>query len=133
MFQIMKPLALRRLARRLVNIGIRTQSRGESAPKRHPPQPLAKRIVNSKITGAVQKALVAKKASKGTLGSRTIFKVSKNALLVDKNLLKGQRLLRHFPGFGNFYGTVKRFNLDCNAYTLKFQNGSLKRLRLRMH
>jgi len=89
--------------------------------------------VNSKITGAVQKALVAKKASKGTQGSRTIFKISKNTLFVDKNLLKGQRLLRHFPGFGNSYGTVKRFNLDCNAYTLKFQNGSLKRLRLRMH
>ena len=90
-------------------------------------------MVNSKITGAVQKALVAKIASKGTQGSRTIFKVSKNALLVDKSLLKGQRLIRHFPGFGNFYDTVKRFNLDCNAYTLKFQNGSLKRLRLRMH
>ena len=81
MFQIMKPLTLRRLTRRLV-----------------------------------KKALVVKKTSKGTQGSRTIFKVfSKNTLLVDKNLLKGQRLLRYFPGFSNFYDTVKRFNLDCKV------------------
>jgi hypothetical protein len=47
--------------------------------------------VNPKITGAAQKALVTKKkASTGTQGSRTIFKVSKNALFVNKNLLKGQ-------------------------------------------
>jgi hypothetical protein len=32
-------------------------------------------------------------------------------------------LLRHFPDFGNFYGTVMRFNLDRNTYTLKFQDG----------
>jgi hypothetical protein len=63
---------------------------GGISSKRHPPQPLAKRIVNSKITGAAQKALVTKKASTGTQGSRTIFKVSKNALFVNKNLLKGQ-------------------------------------------
>jgi hypothetical protein len=51
------------------------------------------------------------------------FKVSKNALLVNKNLLKGQKLLRHFPGFGNYFGTVKRFNLESNTYTLKFKDG----------
>ena len=99
---------------------------GGISSKRHPPQPLAKRIVNSKITGAA--ALVTKKASKGTQGSRTIFKVSKNALFVNKNLLKGQRLLRHFPGFGNFYGTVKRFNLDRNTYTLKFTDGYIEEI-----
>jgi hypothetical protein len=42
---------------------------------------------------------------------------------VNKNLLKGQQLLRHFPGFGNYYGTVKRFNLERNTYTLKFKDG----------
>jgi hypothetical protein len=51
------------------------------------------------------------------------FKVSKNALLANKNLLKGQQLLRLFPGFGNYYGTVKRFNLERNTYTLKFKDG----------
>jgi hypothetical protein len=71
---------------------------------------------------------VTKKASKETQGSRTIFKVSKNALFVNKNLLKGQRLLRHFPGFGNFYGTVKRFNLDRNTYTLKFTDGYIEEI-----
>jgi hypothetical protein len=45
---------------------------GGISSKRHPPQPFAKRIVNSKITGVVQKAIVTKKASKGTQGSRTI-------------------------------------------------------------
>jgi hypothetical protein len=86
--------------------------------KRHPPQPLAKRIVNSKVTGAFQKVLVTKKASKGMQGSRTIFKVSKNDLFVNKNLLKGQRLIRYFPDFGNFNDTVKRFNLDHNTYKI---------------
>ena len=42
---------------------------------------------------------------------------------MNKNLLKGQKLLRHFPGFGNYYGTVKRFNLERNTYTLKFKDG----------
>ena len=58
-----------------------------------------------------------------TASSTRNFKVSKNALLVNKNLLKGQQLLRHFPGFGNYYGTVKRFNLERNTYTLKFKDG----------
>ncbi len=84
--------------------------------------------MNSKITGVAQKALVTKKASKGTQGSRAIFKVSKNTLFVNKNLLKGQRLLRYFPDFGNFYGTVKRFNLDRNTYTLKFQDGYIEEI-----
>ena len=42
---------------------------------------------------------------------------------MNKNLLKGQKLLRHFPGFGNYFGTVKRFNLERNTYTLKFKDG----------
>ena len=43
------------------------------------------------------------------------FNVSKNALLVNKNLLKGRKLRKHFPGFGNSYGTVKRFNLELQV------------------
>ncbi len=58
-----------------------------------------------------------------TTSSTRNFKVSKNALLVNKNLLKDQKLLRHFPDFGNYFGTVKRFNLECNTYTLKFKDG----------
>ena len=47
--------------------------------------------------------------------TRTFFEGSKNALLVNTNLLKGRKLLQHFPGFGNSYGTVKRFNLDLQV------------------
>ena len=79
-----------------------------------------KRGVGSKNTGD---GLVVKKGQ--VLGTKTAlasstrnFKVSKNALLVDGNLLKGLKLLRHFPGFGNYFGTVKRFNLERDTYTL---------------
>ena len=57
-----------------------------------------------------RKVLVTKKVS-----STRTFKVSKNALLVNKNLLKGQKLLKHFPGFGNSYGTGTRFNLELQV------------------
>jgi hypothetical protein len=42
---------------------------------------------------------------------------------VNKNLLKGQQLLRHCPGLGDCYGTVNRFNLERNTYTLKLKDG----------
>ena len=51
------------------------------------------------------------------------FKVSKNSPLVNKNLSKGRKLQRYFPVFGNYYDTVKRFNLESNTYTLKFKDG----------
>jgi hypothetical protein len=47
---------------------------------------------------------------------------------VNKNLLKGQKLLRHFPGLGNYYGTVKRFNLERNTHTLKFKDGYTEKI-----
>jgi hypothetical protein len=37
-------------------------------------------------------------------------------------------LLRHFPGFGNFYVTIKRLNLDRNIDTLKFQDGYIEEI-----
>ena len=61
--------------------------------------------------------LVTKKVS-----STRNFKVSKTDLLVNKSPLKSQKLLRHFPGVGNSYDTVKRLNLECNTYTLKFKD-----------
>jgi len=107
----------------LAQAGHRTRSKSKSRGKEAQPLSLAKRVIGSKITGA---GLVVKKRQ--VLGTKTAsstrnFKVSKNALLVNKNLLKGQQLLRHFPGFGNYYGTVKRFNLERNTYTLKFKDG----------
>ena len=107
----------------LTQTGHRTRSKSKSRGKVEQPLSLAKRIIGSKITGA---GLVVKKRQ--VLGTQAAsstrnFKVSKNALLVNKNLLKGQKLLRHFPGFGNYYGTVKRFNLERNTYTLKFKDG----------
>ena len=44
--------------------------------------------------------------------------------LSNKLLLVGRRLLRYFPSVGNFYGTVKRYNLSKDTYTLKFSDGS---------
>ncbi len=54
----------------------------------------------------------------------SIFKVSRTALLSNKLLLVGRRLLRYFPSVGNSYGTVKRYNLSKDTYTLKFSDGS---------
>jgi hypothetical protein len=32
--------------------------------------------------------------------------------------------LRYLPPVGNFYGSVKRYNLSKDTYTLKFLDGS---------
>ena len=106
----------------LTQAGHRTRSKSKGRGKVEQPLSLAKRVIGSKITGA---GLVVKKRQ--VLGTQAAsstrnFKVSKNALLVNKNLLKGQKLLRHFPGFRNYYGTVKRFNLERNTYKLKFKD-----------
>ena len=91
----------------------RTRSKSKGRGKVEQTLPLAKRVVGSKIAGA---GLVVKRSQ--VLGTKKASstrnsKVSTNALLVDKNLLKGQKLLKHFfPGVGNYYGTVERFNLD---------------------
>jgi hypothetical protein len=107
----------------LAQAGHHTRSKSKGRGEVRQTLSLGKRVVGSRITGA---GLVVKKRQ--VLGTKKAsltrnFKVSKNALLVNKNLLKGQKLLRHFPGFGNYYGTVKRFNLERNTYTLKFKDG----------
>jgi hypothetical protein len=105
------------LCEALSKAGHRTRSRSRSRGKEAQPLSLAKRVIDSKITGA---GLVVKRRpvlETKTASSTRNFKVSKSALLVNKNLLKGQQLLRHCPGLGDCYGTVNRFNLERNTYT----------------
>ena len=82
---------------------------------------LASRIVNSQKSG---KPMLRLPGVKLKLNSNSSFKVSRTALLSNKLLLVGRRLLRYFPSVGNFYGTVKRYNLSKDTYTLKFSDGS---------
>ena len=42
----------------------------------------------------------------------------------NKLLLVGRRLLRYLSSVGNFYGTVKRYNLSKDTSTLKFSDDS---------
>ena len=100
----------------LTQTGHHTRSKSKGRGKVRQTLSLGKRVVGSRISGA---GLVVKKRQ--VLGTKKAsltrnFKVSKNALLVNKNLLKGQKLLRHFPGFGNYFGTVKRFSLEWSCY-----------------
>ena len=107
----------------LAQAGHHTRSKSKGRGKVVQTLSLAKRVAGSSIsgTGLVMKRRQVLGPKKASLTRN--FRVSKNAFLVNKNLLKGQKLLRHFPGFGNYYGTVKRFNLERNTCTLKFKDG----------
>ena len=75
-----------------------------------------KRVVGSSISGT---GLVVKRrqvlGTKKTSLTRNV-KVSKNDLLVNKNLLKGQKLLSHFPGFGNYSKELVVRRGICSCY-----------------
>jgi hypothetical protein len=91
----------------------RTQSSGgrltRSSSRRGDTVTLASRIVNSHKSGWSMLRLHGVKLK---LNAYSNFKVSRTALLSNKLLLVGRRLLRYFPSVGNFYGTVKRYNLS---------------------
>ncbi len=58
--------------------------------------------------------------------SNSSVKLSRTTLLSNKFLLVGRRLLRYVPSVGNFYETVKCYNLskDLAKDTLKFSDDS---------
>jgi hypothetical protein len=76
-----------------------------SSSRRGDTATLASRIVSSQKSG---KPMFRLPGVKLKLNSNSSFKVSRTALLSNKLLLVGRRLLRYFPSVGNFYGTVKR-------------------------
>ena len=92
-----------------------------SSSRRGDTATLASRIVSSQKSG---KPMLRLPGVKLKLNTNSSFKVSRTALLSNKLLLVGRRLLRYFPSVGNFYGTVKRYNLSKDTYTLKFSDGS---------
>jgi hypothetical protein len=81
---------------------------------------LASRIVRSQTS---DKSTLRLSGVKVKLNANFSFKVSRTVLLSNKLILVGRRLLRYFPSVGNFYRTVKRYNLSKDTYTLKFSDG----------
>jgi hypothetical protein len=92
----------------LAQSGHRTSSKSKGRGKVDQSLSLVKQVIGSKITG--DGLVVKKRQVLGTQAASSTrnFKVSKNALLVNKNLLKGQKLLRHFPVFGSLHVEVQR-------------------------
>jgi hypothetical protein len=107
----------------------RTRSPGgcltRSSSRRGDTATLTSRIVSSQTSGKPMLRLAGVKVK---LKANFSFKVSRTALLSNKLLLVGRRLLRYFPSVGIFYGTVKRYNLSKDTYTLKFSDGSWKEI-----
>ncbi len=101
-----------------------------SSSRRGDTATLASRIVSSQTSG--KPIMLRLPGVKVKLNANFSFKVSRTALLSNKLLLVGRRLLRYFPSVANFYWTVKRYDLSKDTYTLKFSDGSWEELLLMM-
>ena len=52
-------------------------------------------------------------------------------MLSQSESLERSEITGEFPGFGDYYETVKRFDLECDTCTLKFKVATLMLSKMR--